>query len=134
MPDVLERLRDAQNAHDLDAFVACFDPRYRSEQPVHPDRAFGGREQVGENWRGIFQDVPDFQATLIASAIADDTIWAEWDWHGNRRDSSVLHMRGVTLFGLRGGLIAWGRLYMELVEEDGAGIREAVRRMREGGL
>ena len=28
MADVLERLRDAQNAHDLDAFVACFDPGY----------------------------------------------------------------------------------------------------------
>jgi len=24
--EVIERLRDAQNAHDLDAFVACFDP------------------------------------------------------------------------------------------------------------
>jgi hypothetical protein len=27
--EVLERLRDAQNRHDLDAFVACFDPDYR---------------------------------------------------------------------------------------------------------
>ena len=44
--DVLERLRDAQNRHDLDSFVDCFDPAYRSEQPVHPDRAFTGREQV----------------------------------------------------------------------------------------
>jgi hypothetical protein len=47
--EVLERLRDAQNGHDLDAFVACFDPQYRSEQPVHPDRAFVGSEQVRSN-------------------------------------------------------------------------------------
>jgi hypothetical protein len=51
--DVIERLRDAQNAHDLDGFVACFDPRYRSEQPVHPDRAFVGSEQVRRNWAGV---------------------------------------------------------------------------------
>jgi hypothetical protein len=37
--EVLERLRDAQNHHDLDGLVACFDPAYRSQQPVHPDRA-----------------------------------------------------------------------------------------------
>jgi SnoaL-like domain len=47
--EVLERLRDAQNAHDLDAFVACFDPQYRSEQPVHPGRAFVGSEQARKN-------------------------------------------------------------------------------------
>jgi hypothetical protein len=58
--EVLERLRDAQNAHDLDAFVACFDPRYRSEQPVHPDRAFVGSDQVRANWAAVFAGVPDF--------------------------------------------------------------------------
>jgi hypothetical protein len=29
--EVLERLRDAQNRHDLDGFVGCFDLEYRSE-------------------------------------------------------------------------------------------------------
>jgi SnoaL-like domain len=44
--EMIERLRDAQNRHDLDAFVACFHPEYRSEQPVHPGRAFVGSRQV----------------------------------------------------------------------------------------
>ena len=44
--DVFERLHDAQNRHDLDAFVACFDSDYRSEQPVHPDRSLH-RERAG---------------------------------------------------------------------------------------
>ena len=68
--DVLERLRDAQNRHDLDSFVDCFDPAYRSEQPVHPDRAFTGREQVRRNWAAVFDGVPDFQAELLGSAQA----------------------------------------------------------------
>ena len=41
--DVLERSRDAHSRHDLDAFLDCFDSGYRSEQPVHPDRAFTGQ-------------------------------------------------------------------------------------------
>ena len=49
--DVFERLHNAQNRHDLDAFLACFDSDYRSEQPVHPDRAFTGSEQVRGNGR-----------------------------------------------------------------------------------
>ena len=56
--EVLGRLRDAQNRHDLDAFVACFDPQHRSEQPPHPDRAFVGREQVAKNWAEVFAGVP----------------------------------------------------------------------------
>ena len=37
---MIENLREAINKHDLDAFVACFDPDYRSEQPAHPAREF----------------------------------------------------------------------------------------------
>jgi hypothetical protein len=35
---LLFKLKDALNAHDIEAFVACFDEKYYSEQPVHPDR------------------------------------------------------------------------------------------------
>jgi hypothetical protein len=99
--EVLERLRDAQNGHDLDAFVACFDRQYRSEQPVHPDRAFVGREQVRSNWAEVFAGVPDFQAELLRSADDGDTGWAEWHWQGARTDGTRLDMRGVTIFGVR---------------------------------
>ena len=51
---VLEHMHRALNAHDIDAFVELFSPDYRSEQPAHPDREFGGREQVRENWGGTF--------------------------------------------------------------------------------
>ena len=99
MTEVLERLRDAQNRHDLDAFVACFDPQHRSEQPLHPDRAFVGREQVAKNWAEVFAGVPDFQAELLRSAEQNATGWAERHWHGTRTDGTGLDMRGVTIFG-----------------------------------
>jgi ketosteroid isomerase-like protein len=126
----LEQMHRALNAHDIDAFVELFSPDYRSEQPAHPDRQFGGREQVRENWGGTFQEVPDFQADLLRSAVSGDAVWSEWDWYGTRKDGSRLEMRGVVLLGVQDGLIAWARLYMEFVERNGAGIGEAVRRMR----
>ena len=129
---LVERLLDAQNRHDLDAFVACFDPAYRSEQPVHPERTFSGSDQVRANWGALFAGMADFSAELLRSAQQGDTWWAEWRWRGTRADGSRLDMRGVTIFGVSGDRIAWGRLYMEEVEGAGARIDETVRRLSTG--
>jgi len=126
--EVIERLRDAQNRHDLDALIACFHPNYQSEQPAHPNRAFGGMEQVRTNWAAMFAGIPDFQAELLASAWVGDTGWAEWHWHGTHADGSPFAMRGVTLFGIDDDRIVWGRLYMET----GGGSRRRHRRSRAG--
>jgi hypothetical protein len=61
---LLFKFRDALNSHDIEAFVACFDQNYHSEQPVHPGRTFQGREQVRKNWTSNFEETPDFSAQL----------------------------------------------------------------------
>lgn len=61
---VAERLRQAMDAHDLEAFVDCFHEDDRSEQPAHPGPGSGGRRQVRANWSSIFQAVPDSSAEL----------------------------------------------------------------------
>lgn len=129
---ISERLRSAMNAHDIDSFVACFAYDYRSEQPAHPDRAFGGRDQVRTNWSTIFREVPDVQGELIRSFVSDGEEWAEWRIHGTRQDGSRMEMRGVIINGIRNDHIAWARLYLELVEESGAGIDAAVHRITAG--
>jgi limonene-1,2-epoxide hydrolase len=132
-PDAVERLHKAMNQHNLEAFLACFDREYRSEQPAHPSRGFGGREQVEKNWSALFEGIPDFHAELLAKATDGDTVWSEWDWTGTRRaNDAPLHMRGVTLFEIKNGRIVSGRLYMEDVEEAGADIDETVRRLAGG--
>ena len=123
----LERLHDALNRHDLAAFVACFAPDYRSEQPVHPDRAFTGSEQVRTNWATFFSAVPDLRAELLRSTEQGEEVWAEWHWHGTRRDGTRLDMRGVTVFGVRDDRIVWGRLYMEETETAGIDIDATMR-------
>jgi ketosteroid isomerase-like protein len=117
------------NARDIEAFVACFADDYDSEQPVHPDRAFRGRDQVRANWSQIFEGVPDFHAELRATAVAGDTEWSEWRWQGTQSDGAALDMAGVIVAGVRDGVLAWARLYVEPVEHGGAGIDAAVERM-----
>ncbi len=62
MSSVIERMHEALNRHDLEAFLELFDANYRSEQPVHPNRGFGGKDQVRKNWSAIFESFPDFRA------------------------------------------------------------------------
>jgi ketosteroid isomerase-like protein len=128
MGKVMDRLLTAMNAHDLDGFVACFAPDYRSEQPAHPGRAFEGSDKVRANWTSVFSGVPDFTAELLLSATNDDGVEiGEWRWHGTHTDGSPFAMRGVTVMGIEGEQIAWGRLYMDMVERDGADIDQMVR-------
>jgi uncharacterized protein (TIGR02246 family) len=126
---VVARLHAAMNAHDVEAFVACFAEDYDSVQPAHPDRAFRGREQVRANWSEVFTGVPDFRAELVRVAATGDTAWSEWRWQGTQTDGGRLDMAGVIVFGLRDDRVAWARLYVEPVEEQGAGIQAAVRDM-----
>jgi hypothetical protein len=125
--DVIAEVQRALNAHDLERFLALFDPDYASDQPAHPDRAFAGVDQVRANWSQVFAGVPDFQAELLWSAAAGDVVGAEWRWRGARDDGTALDMAGMTVFGVRDGRIAWARLYMEQVEGGGAGIDATVR-------
>ena len=126
---VVARLQAAMNAHDVEAFVACFAEDYESVQPTHPARAFRGREQVRANWSEIFTGVPDFRAEIVRVAAVGDTAWSEWRWQGTQTDGGRLDMAGVIVFGLRDDRVAWARLYVEPVEEQGAGIQAAVRDM-----
>lgn len=126
---VLERLHRAQNQHDLDAFVACFAPDYQSEQPIHPDRAFHGREQVRKNWSTIFGGIPDFASELLRIAVEESIVWAEWHWYGTMHDGAPFDWRGVSIFEIQDDLIRWGRLYMEPMQASGDGIDASAKAM-----
>jgi ketosteroid isomerase-like protein len=129
---VLERLQRAINQHDLDALAACFEPDYHSEFPVHPNRTFRGDEQMRKNWTQIFGAVPDIEAVLLRCTSEGDTAWAQWEWKGTRADGTPFAMRGVTIQAVQQDRIAWVRLYMEPVQEGGAGADAGVRQSLAG--
>jgi ketosteroid isomerase-like protein len=88
-----------------------------------------GRDQVRKNWGALLEQIPDLRAELVASAIDGEAVWAEMRWTGTKTDGAPLDERGVTILGIREGRIASGRLYMEEVEQEGAGIDETVDQM-----
>jgi ketosteroid isomerase-like protein len=125
--ETIERLAEVTNAHDLEALVACFAEDYQLETPAHPSRRFQGREQVRRNWEQIFAAVPDIRTEIRSIAIDGDRAWSEWDMRGTRRDGSAHHMAGVIVFGVRDGLIRWGRFFLEPVDGASTSMDDAVR-------
>jgi hypothetical protein len=126
---VVERLLAAINAHDLEAMVACFADDYLNEWPAHPQRGFQGRAQVRTNWSQLFAGVPNLQARLPRMAVDGDTVWTEWDLAGTRGDGGPFLMRGVSIFGVREGRLAWVRFYLEPVEETSGDVDAHTRRV-----
>ena len=129
---LLFKLRDAFNAHDINSILECFDEKYSSEQPIHPNRRFQGKDQVEKNWASNFSEMPDFSVKLLRYAFNKDEIWAEWEWQGTRQNKSRLFMRGVIIFGVENGKIISARLYIEPVEIVGKGIDGSVEEVMHG--
>jgi ketosteroid isomerase-like protein len=118
---LIEQVRTAINAHDLDAFLDCFDEGYVSEQPLHPERSFRGREGVRRNWSANLANVPDLRWDLVDACFSADAAWCEWRWHGTRLDGGRFDVQGVVIYGIEAGRIVRGRLYMgDLPEHTGA--------------
>jgi hypothetical protein len=93
MNETIARLGAAVNRHDPEGMAACFAPDYRSEQPAHPNRAFGGAEQVAVNWTQLFAGVPDLAGEVIDHTMDGRTTWTEWEWRGHYPDGSLFHTR-----------------------------------------
>jgi ketosteroid isomerase-like protein len=132
MHEVVERLLDATNRHDVDGLVACFASDYCNETPAHPARGFIGAEQVRRNWSQIFAAVSDVRAEVVASTIDGDSSWTEWEMTGTRPDGSQHHMRGVIVFTCRDARIASARFYLEPVDVSPAPVDDAVRHQVSG--
>jgi ketosteroid isomerase-like protein len=126
---LLDRLTAAQNAHDLDGMLACFHEDYRSEQPRFPARTFQGIDQVRANWSALLDAMPDFHSEVLRTAVDADVVFVEVHWTGTKADGTPLQERGVIILGIPEDRIAWGRLYVDEVELESAGIDAVVRHM-----
>ena len=129
LPALMDRLTAAQNAHDLEGMLACFHEDYRSEQPIYPARTFQGIDQVRKNWSALLESIPDFHADIVRSAVDGDTVFTEVHWTGTKANGTPFEERGVLIMGIRDERIAWGRLYVDEVDAEGAGIDAVVGRM-----
>lgn len=124
--ELVERLRQAVDDHDIDAVVGCFAADYRNETPAHPARGFQGVDQVRTNWERIFAGVRDITADVFRTAVEGDTVWSEWEMRGTRPDGQPHLMRGVIIFGVDDQRAAWARFYLEPVDTGPGGVNAAI--------
>lgn len=127
--DVLARIVQSINEHDLDRLVGCFALDVHSETPAHPARNFVGRDQVRRNWAQIFGAVQDIQAAVVDSTIDRNVVWSELEFRGHRPDGGVHVMRGITILTVASGEVADVRFYMEPVDEASLGPDAAIARL-----
>ena len=130
LPDFLTRLRDATNAHDVDAIADCFTDDYVNVTPCHPARGFTGREQVRRNWTTILAAVPDLVAEVVDSTVDGPHIWSEM--RGTRRDGEPHLMRGVLVFTVRDEQAEHLRFFLEPVDSAAVDADRAVARLTGG--
>jgi len=121
---LLERMRAALDAHDLDAFVGFFREDYVGERPRHPGSPMSSRDDVRRNWEEVISDVPDLRVDVPAAVEDGNTIWSEWRAYGTARSGATLELRGVIIFGIQDDQVAWSRMYMEPVEHEGVPLTE----------
>lgn len=114
---VIERLTNAINDHDLDSLTACFADDYVNVTPAHPARSFTGRDQVWQNWRRIFEAVPDLRAKVVRYGIDGQTVWTEWEHRGTQADGAPHLLRGVVVFAVGTDTITGARFFLEPVDE-----------------
>jgi ketosteroid isomerase-like protein len=114
---LLEQMRAALDSHDLDAFVEFFRDDYVGERPRHPGAKISSRGDVRANWAEVIADVPDLRVDVPAAIQDGDKIWSEWRAYGTSRSGAMLELRGVIIFGIEDGLVAWSRMYLEPVEQ-----------------
>lgn len=80
------------------------------------------------NWTHILAAIPDVSTEIVASVADGDTVWSEWEHRGPRADGSRHLMRGVIVFGVRDGVIATARFFLEPVDDAGEGVDVALQR------
>jgi ketosteroid isomerase-like protein len=122
--ELLEQMRAALDAHDLDTFVEFFRDDYVGERPRHPGARISTRADVRRNWEEVVADVPDLRVEVPAAVESGTTIWSEWRAYGTARSGATLELRGVIIFGVQEGQVAWSRMYLEPVEQEGLSLSE----------
>jgi ketosteroid isomerase-like protein len=112
---VIESIVEAINTRDLSRFLAHFDERYVSQQPLHRERDFVGVERVETNWRQNLEAMADLRWDVLDLIAAGEMVATELRWSGTRASGERWAQQGVIIYTVRDGLIVAGRLYVEPV-------------------
>ena len=117
--DVLERMLDGFNRHDLDAIMSLFVEDCVFESPRGPDpwgRRFEGRAAVREGLGARFTTIPDVRYGGGSHVVAGDRGVSEWTLTGTTTDGVRLEVRGCDIWTFRGDEVVVKNSYWKIVE------------------
>ena len=117
--EMLERLLDAFNAHDLDAVMSFFVDDCVMEMPRGPDpwgRRSEGRDRVREGLADRFAGIPDVHYGEHRHWVSGSRGCSEWLLTGTTTEGRKIGVRGCDLFEFRGDKITRKDSYWKIVE------------------
>jgi hypothetical protein len=104
MSDVIDRLLVALNAHDLDAFVACYAPDATIENG-HDKVVARGHDELRARYGPMFEESPDVRVAPVSRTDVGEFVVQEE--HVTGRGEPQRH---VAVYQVRNGLIVRERL------------------------
>jgi len=117
--DLLERMTDGFNAHDLDAIMALFTDDCVFLAPRGPapwGRRYDGRADVREGLGARFTTIPDVHYGDGSHFVAGDRGVSEWTLSGTTTDGARLEVRGCDLWTFRDDKVVVKNSFWKLVE------------------
>lgn len=117
--EVLAKMVNAFNAHDLDAIIALFTEDCVFDSPRGPDpwgRRFDGKAAVRAGLGARFTTIPDVHYGDGAHFVAGDRGVSEWTLTGTTVDGVRLDVRGCDIWTFRGDEILVKNSFWKIVE------------------
>ena len=117
--EILERMLDAFNAHDLDEIMRFFVDDCVLEMPRGPDpwgRRFDGRDRVREGLATRFAGIPDVHYGEDRHWISENRGCSEWLLTGTSTEGRRIEVRGCDLFEFSGDKVVRKDSYWKIVE------------------
>ena len=117
--DVLARMLDGFNAHDLDAIMALFTEDCVFESPRGPEpwgRRFEGQGAVREGLGARFTTIPDVHYGEGSHFVSGDRGVSEWTLTGTTNDGVRLEVRGCDIWTFRGDKVVVKNSFWKIVE------------------
>ncbi len=117
--DVLERMLDGFNRHDLDTIMSLFADDCVFESPRGPDpwgRRFVGKDEVRGGLGTRFETIPDVRYGHGDHFVAGDRGVSEWTLTGTTVAGERLEVRGCDLWTFRGDEVVRKDSFWKIVE------------------
>jgi ketosteroid isomerase-like protein len=117
--DLLERMVDGFNAHDIDAIMALFTDDCVFVSPRGPDpwgRRFDGQDAVREGLGARFTTIPDVHYRDGSHFVSGDRGVSEWTLTGTTTDGVRLEVRGCDIWTFRDDKVVVKNSFWKIVE------------------